>query len=164
MALSGTLTACSTMLMAGQRAACWAVVTNNGRYGYVTTAGTGNISGFAIAQDVFANFSGWLSDVRANFKRRIGGKSTSVVDEAERLAELRRRREALTQLLGLNSAGLSDLLMEPNSDSTSRLALTEAQRDSLVATLRTISAGSTADPPAIANIMIKWLSDKWATR
>jgi 6-phosphogluconolactonase (cycloisomerase 2 family) len=27
------------------------VVTNNGRYGYVTNAGTGNMSGFAIAQD-----------------------------------------------------------------------------------------------------------------
>jgi 6-phosphogluconolactonase len=41
----------SSMLMTGQRAACWAVVTKNGRYGYVTNAGTGNISGFAIAQD-----------------------------------------------------------------------------------------------------------------
>jgi hypothetical protein len=36
---------------AGQRAACWAVVTKNGRYGYVINAGTGNISGFAIGQD-----------------------------------------------------------------------------------------------------------------
>lgn len=41
----------SSMLMTGQRAACWAVVTKNGRYGYVTNAGTGNISGFAIAGD-----------------------------------------------------------------------------------------------------------------
>jgi 6-phosphogluconolactonase (cycloisomerase 2 family) len=37
--------------MTGQRAACWAVVTKNGRYGYVTNAGTGNISGFAIDED-----------------------------------------------------------------------------------------------------------------
>ena len=37
--------------MTGRRAACWAVVTKNGRYGYVTNAGRGNISGFAIAQD-----------------------------------------------------------------------------------------------------------------
>jgi 6-phosphogluconolactonase len=41
----------SSMVMTGQRAACWAVVTKNGRYGYVTNAGTGNISGFAIGQD-----------------------------------------------------------------------------------------------------------------
>lgn len=48
---NGSLTVVSGMQMTGQRAACWAVVTPNGRYGYVTNAGTGNISGFAIAQD-----------------------------------------------------------------------------------------------------------------
>ena len=37
--------------MTGQRAACWAVVTPNGRYGYVTNAGTGTISGFRIGTD-----------------------------------------------------------------------------------------------------------------
>jgi len=47
----GSLTPVSSMVMTGQRAACWAVVTKNGRYGYVTNAGTGNISGFAIGQD-----------------------------------------------------------------------------------------------------------------
>jgi len=35
-------------LVTGQLAACWAVVTGNGRFGYVTNAGTGNISGFFI--------------------------------------------------------------------------------------------------------------------
>jgi 6-phosphogluconolactonase (cycloisomerase 2 family) len=39
------------MVMTGQRAACWTVVTRNGRYGYVINAGTGNISGFSIAKD-----------------------------------------------------------------------------------------------------------------
>lgn len=47
----GSVTPVSSMLMTGQRAACWAVVTKNGRYGYVTNAGTGNISGFALGQD-----------------------------------------------------------------------------------------------------------------
>lgn len=47
----GALTPVSSNVMTGQRAACWAVVTSNGRYGYVTNAGTGNISGFAIDQD-----------------------------------------------------------------------------------------------------------------
>jgi 6-phosphogluconolactonase (cycloisomerase 2 family) len=45
------LTPVSSMVMTGQRAACWAVVTKNGRYGYVINAGTGNISGFAIGHD-----------------------------------------------------------------------------------------------------------------
>lgn len=45
------LDAISSNVMTGQRAACWAVVTPNGRFGYVTNAGTGNISGFAIAPD-----------------------------------------------------------------------------------------------------------------
>ena len=47
----GSLEPVSAMVMTGQRAACWAVVTKNGRYGYVINAGTGNISGFAIARD-----------------------------------------------------------------------------------------------------------------
>lgn len=47
----GSLTPVSSNVMTGQRAACWAVVTKNGRYGYVTNAGTGNISGFAIGPD-----------------------------------------------------------------------------------------------------------------
>jgi 6-phosphogluconolactonase len=47
----GTLDPASPNVMTGQTAACWAVVTKNGRYGYVSNAGTGNISGFAIAED-----------------------------------------------------------------------------------------------------------------
>lgn len=45
------VTAVSSAIMTGQRAACWAAVTPDGRFGYVTNAGTGNISGFAIASD-----------------------------------------------------------------------------------------------------------------
>jgi 6-phosphogluconolactonase (cycloisomerase 2 family) len=41
----------SSMVMTGQRAACWAVLTKNGKFGYVVNAGTGNISGFAIGHD-----------------------------------------------------------------------------------------------------------------
>jgi 6-phosphogluconolactonase (cycloisomerase 2 family) len=47
----GTLAGASSNVMTGQRAACWAVVTKNGRFGYVTNAGTGNISGFSIGKD-----------------------------------------------------------------------------------------------------------------
>jgi len=49
--IDGTLDPASPNVMTGQTAACWAVVTKNGRYGYVSNAGTGNISGFAIDQD-----------------------------------------------------------------------------------------------------------------
>jgi 6-phosphogluconolactonase len=45
-----TLVPASSMVMTGQRAACWAVVTRNGRFGYVTNAGTGNVSGFALGR------------------------------------------------------------------------------------------------------------------
>jgi 6-phosphogluconolactonase (cycloisomerase 2 family) len=48
---NASLTPISSNVMTGQRAACWAIVTKNGRYGYVTNAGTGNISGFSIDQD-----------------------------------------------------------------------------------------------------------------
>lgn len=47
----GSLADASSNVMTGQRAACWTVVTRNGRFGYVTNAGTGNISGFQIAAD-----------------------------------------------------------------------------------------------------------------
>ena len=47
----GSLARISSMVMTGQRAACWAVMTKNGHFGYVTNAGTGTISGFAMAQD-----------------------------------------------------------------------------------------------------------------
>jgi 6-phosphogluconolactonase len=47
----GALENASSNVMTGQRAACWAVVTKNGRFGYVTNAGTGNISGFSIARN-----------------------------------------------------------------------------------------------------------------
>jgi 6-phosphogluconolactonase (cycloisomerase 2 family) len=40
----------SPAVMTGQRAACWTVITQNGRYGYVINAGTGNISGFSIGR------------------------------------------------------------------------------------------------------------------
>jgi 6-phosphogluconolactonase len=47
----GTLTPIMGLAPTGQRAACWTVVTKNGRYAYVTNAATGNISGFAISKE-----------------------------------------------------------------------------------------------------------------
>ena len=48
---SGVVTTIMGLAPTGQRAACWAVVTGNGRFAYVTNAATGNISGFVIGQD-----------------------------------------------------------------------------------------------------------------
>src|SRR6267143_4858524 len=120
---------------------------------------------FAVeTEQVFQAFSKWISDVTADFKRRMSGNSGSVMREAERLADLHRRRDDLTRLLGLNSAGLGYLLRERNSDGTYRLALTTVQRDSVTAILQEIAAGSTGDPPVVANILIKWLTDsRWTT-
>lgn len=47
----GALTTVSGSVPTGQTAACWAVVTPDGRYAYVTNAGSGSISGYRIAFD-----------------------------------------------------------------------------------------------------------------
>jgi 6-phosphogluconolactonase (cycloisomerase 2 family) len=52
----GDLEVISAMLVTGQRAACWAVITPNGRFGYITNAGTGNSSGVAISRKGSASF------------------------------------------------------------------------------------------------------------
>jgi 6-phosphogluconolactonase len=46
----GAVTPITALLATGQRAACWTVVTNSGRFAYVTNAQTSNISGFAISK------------------------------------------------------------------------------------------------------------------
>jgi 6-phosphogluconolactonase (cycloisomerase 2 family) len=45
------LNAVSSAIMTGQRAACWALLTPDSRFGYVSNAGTGTITGFAIARN-----------------------------------------------------------------------------------------------------------------
>lgn len=47
---SGAVSAITALAPTGQRAACWTVVTNNGRFAYVTNAQTSNISGFEISR------------------------------------------------------------------------------------------------------------------
>ena len=41
----------SAAINTGQQAACWAVITTDGRYGYVANTGSGTVTGFAIAAD-----------------------------------------------------------------------------------------------------------------
>ena len=47
----GEVTPITASLPNGQRAACWTVVTGDGRFAYTTNAATANISGFRVARD-----------------------------------------------------------------------------------------------------------------
>jgi hypothetical protein len=47
----GTLTPVSTSVPTTETAACWAVVTRNGQYAYVTNAGSGTVSGYSVGSD-----------------------------------------------------------------------------------------------------------------
>jgi len=66
--------------------------------------------------------------------------------------------------MGLNSAGLSYVLLEKQSGDTMRFALTAEQRDSLVAELEQLSSGSTAGVPAVAIQLIAWLKQRELVR
>ena len=47
----GDVTPITASLPNGQRAACWTVVTEDGRFVYTTNAGTSNITGYRVARD-----------------------------------------------------------------------------------------------------------------
>lgn len=47
----GNITPISASVPTHQTAACWVVITDNGRYTYTTNTGSGTISGYRIAQD-----------------------------------------------------------------------------------------------------------------
>lgn len=47
----GTLTVISPAVATTETAACWIVITRNGRYAYTTNAGSSSISGYRIARD-----------------------------------------------------------------------------------------------------------------
>jgi hypothetical protein len=113
---------------------------------------------------VFLFHAGWIRDVTADLKRRASGNSQTLVREAERLADLHRRRDNLTKLISLNSVGLSYVLLEKQASDTMRFALTAEQRDSLVAELEQLVPGSTADVPAVANLLIAWLKQREPVR
>ena len=107
----------------------------------------------------------WVADVTSELKRKMGTAPRSLVAEAEAMAELRRRRDALTSLMVMNSSGLTFILSEagPGGQIT-RLAMTRGQRDSLLASLRDVAAGSTNDAPSAARVLIEWLKQTWDTR
>ena len=59
-----------------QTAACWIVVTGNGRYTYTTNTGSGSVSGYAIAAD------GSLTLLDADGRTGVTGDGSSPIDAA----------------------------------------------------------------------------------
>jgi 6-phosphogluconolactonase (cycloisomerase 2 family) len=72
----GTLTLVTASATTHQSTACWAVVTNDGRYGYVSNTQSGSISGYRIADD------GSLSLLDADGITAAVGARTAPIDMA----------------------------------------------------------------------------------
>ena len=72
----GSLTVISPSVGTTETAACWAIVTNDGRFTYTTNAGSGSISGYSIG------FDGTLALLDANGRTGNTGKDTGPLDMA----------------------------------------------------------------------------------
>lgn len=70
----GALTTVSGSVPTGQTAACWAAVTPDGRYAYVTNAGSGSISGYRVA------FDGTLSRFADGGRTAVTGTGSTPLD------------------------------------------------------------------------------------
>jgi hypothetical protein len=121
---------------------------------------------FAVeTDDAFEGYAIWLRRVQRNIRRRLSDSSGTTVAEADSLAAMRRQRDALTMLLGLNVAGLTQLLVESTQDNRSRLALNPAERDTVLAQLRRISNSYYPEVTSAVQTFRQWLGDpKWPTR
>jgi 6-phosphogluconolactonase len=60
----------------GQTAACWVVVTRNGRYAYTANAGSGSVTGYGIGRD------GSLSRLAADGRSGVTGAGSAPIDMA----------------------------------------------------------------------------------
>jgi 6-phosphogluconolactonase len=72
----GVLTALSASVGTKQTAACWVVVTPNGRFAYVTNTGSGSISGYAI------DFDGTIELLDADGRTALTGDGSAPIDMA----------------------------------------------------------------------------------
>ncbi len=73
---SGILTTISPSVGTNQTAACWVVVTPNGRFAYVTNTGSGSISGYVI------DFDGTIELLDANGRTAVTGTGSAPIDVA----------------------------------------------------------------------------------
>jgi 6-phosphogluconolactonase (cycloisomerase 2 family) len=72
----GVLTTISASVDTNQTAACWVVVTPNGRFAYVTNTGSGSISGYAI------DFDGTVELLDADGRTAVTGDGSAPIDMA----------------------------------------------------------------------------------
>ncbi len=72
----GTLQVISSSVSTTETAACWVVVTNDGRFAYTTNAGTGSISGFLIGH------KGGLSLLDPDGRTGVTGDGSAPIDMA----------------------------------------------------------------------------------
>ncbi len=70
----GSLNVVSGSVGTHQTAACWAVVTRNGRYAYTANTGSGSISGYSVGRD------GSLSLLNADGRTGVTGDGTTPID------------------------------------------------------------------------------------
>ncbi len=70
----GTLTPISASVPTGQTAACWAALTPNGRFAYVTNTGSGSISGYAV------DFNGEIELLDDDGRTGITGNGSTPID------------------------------------------------------------------------------------
>ena len=73
---NGVLTAISPSVGTNQTAACWVVVTPNGRFAYVTNTGSGSISGYSI------DFDGMIELLDADGRTAVTGDGSAPIDLA----------------------------------------------------------------------------------
>jgi 6-phosphogluconolactonase (cycloisomerase 2 family) len=73
---TGMLTTLTASAPTNQLAACWVVVTKNGRYAYTANAASGSISGFAIGKD------GRLSLLAPDGRTAVVGAGSAPIDMA----------------------------------------------------------------------------------
>ncbi|HBY95543.1 MAG TPA: 3-carboxymuconate cyclase [Chloroflexi bacterium] len=72
----GDLQVVSASAGTNQTAACWVVITQNGKYAYTTNAGSGSISGYRVDQD------GTLNLLDADGRTGVTGDGSSPIDMA----------------------------------------------------------------------------------
>lgn len=72
----GDLQVISPSVSTTEAAACWVVVTNDGRFAYTTNAGTGSISGYLVGQD------GSLELLDADGRTGVTGAGSAPIDMA----------------------------------------------------------------------------------
>ena len=73
---TGTITPITPLVATTETAACWVVVTRDGRYSYTTNTGSGSVSGYAVGRD------GSLRLLDADGRTGVTGPGSTPIDAA----------------------------------------------------------------------------------